>query len=121
VERVARDLGVSEAEAEAHDEWVDKPEPPIFTTLRAIPAPAAVSLPVRVTTDSPVYHEARRRVVEEAMAAGQAVIVGRGAQVLLAGRRDVLHGRVAAPLESRIAYVMRREGLGRVAAMATYP
>ena len=46
------------------------------------------------------------------------VIVGRSAQVLLAGRRDVLHLRVVAPLESRIAYVARREGLDPDAAKA---
>jgi cytidylate kinase len=39
------------------------------------------------------------------------VIVGRGGQVLLADRRDVLHVRVVAPLEQRSAYVVRREGL----------
>jgi len=39
------------------------------------------------------------------------VIVGRGGQVLLADKRDVLHIRVVAPLELRVAYVARREGL----------
>lgn len=34
---------------------------------------------------------------------GHLVIAGRGAQVLLANRRDVLHMRVVAPLEARIA------------------
>jgi len=39
------------------------------------------------------------------------VIVGRGGQVLLADRRDVLHVRVVAPLEHRVVYVALREGL----------
>ncbi len=44
------------------------------------------------------------------------MIVGRGSQVLLAQHRDVFHVRIVAPLEQRIAYVMRREGLDRAAA-----
>jgi cytidylate kinase len=44
------------------------------------------------------------------------VIVGRGGQVLLAGKRDVLHIRVVAPLELRVAYVAHREGLSLEAA-----
>jgi CMP/dCMP kinase len=46
------------------------------------------------------------------------VIIGRGSQVLLAQRRDVFHVRIVAPLEQRIAYVMRREGLDRAAAQS---
>jgi cytidylate kinase len=36
--------------------------------------------------------------------------------VLLADQRDVLHIRVVAPLEQRVAYVVRREGLDLEAA-----
>ena len=44
------------------------------------------------------------------------MIVGRGAQVLLADRREVLHLRIVAPLSVRITYVMHREGLDHPAA-----
>jgi cytidylate kinase len=44
------------------------------------------------------------------------VIVGRAAQVILAGQRDVLHVRVVASIEQRIPYVMLREGLDQDAA-----
>jgi len=50
-------------------------------------------------------------VITAAATAGHVVIVGRGGQVLLADKRDVLHIRVVAPLELRVAYVARREGL----------
>jgi cytidylate kinase len=56
------------------------------------------------------------RIVREVAAQGHVVIVGRGAQVLLAERRDVLRVRIIAPLEQRIAYVMQREGLDQWAA-----
>lgn len=111
-EQVARALNVSEAEADAHDEQADNLIMRMLTNLSENLAP--VSFPVQSTVEliSPEeYDEARRKVVETAVARGQVVIIGRGAQVLLAGRRDVLHVRIIAPLEQRIAYVMRREGL----------
>jgi cytidylate kinase len=62
--------------------------------------------------------EALKAAVIDAVNAEPAVIVGRGAQVLLADRRDALHLRVVAPLASRIAYVARREELDPDAARA---
>ncbi|HKG26033.1 MAG TPA: cytidylate kinase-like family protein, partial [Thermomicrobiales bacterium] len=55
--------------------------------------------------------EALSQVISAVVQAGQVVIVGRGAQVLLADRRDVLHVRIVAPLMRRVAYVASREGL----------
>jgi cytidylate kinase len=49
--------------------------------------------------------------VKGAVATGHVVIVGRGSQVLLANRRDVLHVRIIAPFKQRVNYVMQREGL----------
>ena len=50
-----------------------------------------------------------QHVVRAAANTGHVVIVGRGGQFLLADRRDVLHLRIVAPLELRVAYVTRRE------------
>ena len=47
---------------------------------------------------------------------GNVVIVGRGGQVVLAGKPDVLHVRVVAPLEKRIQTWMAREDLSYEAA-----
>jgi cytidylate kinase len=113
---VARALGISETEAEAHDEHVDTLASRILSSLSMAQSAIAAPLPVQLTTDEPAYDEARRRVVEGAIATGHVVIIGRGAQVLLASRRDVLHVRIIAPLEQRIEYVMRREGLNSAAA-----
>jgi CMP/dCMP kinase len=52
-----------------------------------------------------------QRVMEEAVQAGPAVIVGRGAQCLLATRSDALHVFCYAPLESLTAYAMSTLGL----------
>lgn len=116
VVQVARALGISEADAEAHDEHADTFVSRILTGLSAIPSSVPSTMPVPLAIDQPAYDEARRRVVEGAVATGNAVIVGRGAQALLSDRKDVLHVRVIAPLEQRIDYVMRREGLSRPAA-----
>jgi CMP/dCMP kinase len=118
---VAKELGVSEAEAEAHDEHVEGLIAHLLYSLRAAD-PATLAAAPAGTLYYPVntqdYQHALQRVVEAAVETGRTVIVGRGSQVLLAGRRDVLHVRVIAPLDRRIAYVMRREGLGQAAAHA---
>jgi cytidylate kinase len=118
VVRVAQELGVSEAEAEVYDERTESTVSRILSSLQAIQPVLPVAPPMLLTTDPRAYNEARRRVIEGAVVAGHVVIVGRAAQVLLAQRRDVLHARVVAPLASRIAYVMQREGLDQAAAAA---
>jgi len=111
VVRVAQELGVTEADAAAHDEQVEGLVARFLNSMRAIEPMMPAIPPVPLATDTNEYQEARRRVIEAAVLTGHVVIVGRGAQVLLAQRRDVLHARIVAPLESRIAYVMQREGL----------
>jgi cytidylate kinase len=116
VMQVANALGVSQEDAAAHDEHSEGFVARVLYGLSAIQPPMPGGVPIDLSIDSRSYDEARRRVVEGAIEAGQVVIVGRGAQVLLADRRDVLHVRIVAPLESRIAYVMKREGIDRAAA-----
>ncbi len=116
VVEVAKALGVSEAEAETHDEHVEGIVSRILSSLTVLQSPAPVGIPVQLMTGSDAYDEARRRVVEGALAAGRSVIVGRGAQILLRDRRDVFHVRIVAGLEERIAYVMQRERMDRAAA-----
>ena len=57
-----------------------------------------------------------RDIITAATTTGHVVIVGRGGQVLLADKRDVLHVRIVAPLEQCVAYVVSREGLDTEAA-----
>jgi cytidylate kinase len=121
VVRVAHALGVSEAEADAHDEHVDHLISRMLMSLSVLQSPIPGARPDSLlidsfATDSAAYDTARRAAVLSAVKAGQVVIVGRGAQVLLADRRDVLHVRIVAPPEDRIAYVMHREGLDHAAA-----
>lgn len=100
VVQAARDLGIRESVVRAYDE---KTADPLSRIMQwPYPAPA---------TEVQAYRESLHRVVLDAANNGHAVIVGRGGQALLANKRDVLHVRVVAPLEQRVAYVMRREEL----------
>jgi cytidylate kinase len=121
VEEVAQRLGVSPGEAAGHDEHVEGLVMRLFSSMQYVmPAPPLGDTPYassRVIDDS-TYQEALRQALLAAAQIGQAVIVGRGGQAILASHRDVLHVRVVAPLDRRIAYVMRRESLDAPAAQA---
>ena len=105
VEQAARQLGTHKAVVEAHDEKAGG----ILSRVFLWPYPTTQD-------EKQAYYEMLRRVVLEAANTGHAVIVGRGGQVLLADQRDVLHVRVVAPLEQRVAYAVTREGLDADAA-----
>ena len=111
VVRVAQELGVSVEEAEAQDEYAESVTSRILSSLQAMQPTLFTISPLPITMNIPSYQEALKRVVEGSVASGHVVIVGRGAQVLLEQHRDVLHVRIVAPIEQRITYVMRREGV----------
>ena len=54
--------------------------------------------------------EVTRHIIEEAIARGPLVVVGRGAQEMLAEREDALHVFCYAPRKALIARTMQREG-----------
>src|SRR5438105_11688704 len=116
--QVAQKLQVSEEEAEEHDDCVENLASRIFKSLRLVHPSMPYTVEIPPSMDSRAFYEARCQVIEGAIASGQVVIVGRGAQAHLTQRRDVLHVRIVAPFELRIAYVMSREGLDREAAQA---
>ena len=118
VVQVAQHLGCSVAEAAAYDEHAEGLVSRILNTLQVVHPTTPITVPLQLTADSRTYNEARQRIIYGAVAAGHVVIVGRGAQVLLARKRNVLHVRVVAPLEPRVAYVMQREGLSQAQARA---
>lgn len=121
VAHVARDMGITEEEAAVHDEHVEGFISRVLGSMQ-LAAPELLAsvpiVPISPGMQERFYHEALRRVVETAAETGNSVIVGRGAQVLLANRRDILHIRVVAPLEQRVRYVMRRESLNEASARA---
>ncbi len=116
VERAARMLGTSPEETEAHDEHTEGILARVLINLRYLDPAFTVYAPPGAVLSDEVDCDAVESIVRAAAARGHVVIVGRGAQVLLAERRDVLRVRIIAPLEQRISYVMQRKGLGQQAA-----
>src|SRR6266571_511423 len=117
VELVASEMGTSIEEAEAHDERTEGILARTFKNLQFLePAYMAGASSEAFLTNEETYLETVRRIVRAAAAQGHVVIVGRGSQVLLAQQRDVLHVRIIAPFEKRVAYVMQREGVDQAAA-----
>jgi cytidylate kinase len=119
IEQTARELEVHETEVEKHDEeYLESSRPGILERILEQLAPSAPAtggggILIRPSSSAEVlaYQETMRNIITAAATTGHVVIVGRGGQVLLADRRNVLHVRVVAPLEQRVAYVVRREGL----------
>ena len=131
VEQTARELGVYETDVSRYDEeYVEGTLARILNGIRnitsggfmpavsgaPIPSGAPIAASRSAVASERAYQETMQQVVMAAVKEGHVVIVGRGGQFLLQDRRDVLHLRVVAPLELRIAYVMRREGLSKDAA-----
>ena len=117
VERVAREMGTSIEEAEARDERSEGFLARAFNNMQFLdPAFMAGASPEALLSNEETYLETVSRIVTAAAAQGHVVIVGRGSQVLLAQQRDVLHVRIIAPFEKRVAYVMQREGVDQAAA-----
>lgn len=116
VVEIAKLLGETVEETQARDEHAPGLVAVLADSLRwATPVPGW--MPTRSTEEEQRrYREALNQVVNQAVEIGQVVIVGRGAQTLLADRRDVLHARVVAPIERRVAYVAVRENLDPFAA-----
>jgi CMP/dCMP kinase len=113
VVQVAEQMGMTVQEADARDERADGFFARMLATMQVtsggLSHPEPLALPLRELQAA--YHRALSTTVEAAANQGHVVIIGRGSQMLLASRRDVLHVRVVAPLDRRIAYVARREGI----------
>jgi cytidylate kinase len=111
VDAVAARMGLSVAEVQAREERV----PSLVERLTAAMAmgsqewmsPLAES---KRPTDEQLI-EVTRHIIEEAIARGPVVLVGRGTQEMLAERDDTLHVFCYAPRKALIARTMQREGL----------
>ena len=120
VERTARKLGTTLADAEAHDESVGGVLARVLESMHNVePAYMAMAgAPPGSFLLTQDYRRTAEQIVRAAAEHGLVVIVGRASSVLLADRWDVMHVRVVAPFSERIAYVMRREALDSHAAEA---
>jgi CMP/dCMP kinase len=112
VDAVAARMGLSAAEVRDREERV----PSLVERLTAAMAmgtqewAAPVAAAKRPTDEQLI--EVTRHIIEEAIAAGPVVVVGRGAQEMQAEREDSLHVFCYAPRKALIARTMKREGVG---------
>lgn len=113
VEAVANRLGTSAAEVAAREERVSGLTERLADAL-ALGSPEILPLLADGASLPPSEGrvlEVTRRVIDEAVAHGPVVLVGRGAQCLLAERSDAVHVFCYAPLASLVARVAARESL----------
>ena len=113
VDEVAERLGVSRSEVQQLEERVPTLAERIASSL-ALSAPE-FAVPV---DDAPMMQTAEtrivgvtKRVMEEAMQAGNAVLVGRGAQALIGDRTDALHVFCYAPRRFLVQYAIANRGV----------
>lgn len=112
VDAVATRMGLSVAEVRDREERV----PSLVERLTSAMAmgsqewvsPMAAS--AKRPTDEQLI-EVTRHIIEEAIARGPLVVVGRGTQEMLAEREDTLHVFCYAPRKALIARTMKREGM----------
>ncbi len=117
VDRVAAGLGASREEVEEREERLPSLAERLADTL-ALGSPEIV--PAAMHGDLPFTEErmleVTRRVVEEAVAAGPVVLVGRGAQAYLAPREDALHVFCCGPVDALARRIAERERIDLAAA-----
>jgi cytidylate kinase len=114
VNEVAKRLGMQPAEVSAREERVPSlPERIASAMALGMPEvmPTVADLPLRPNEDR--ISEMTTRVMEEAVLAGPAVLVGRGAQSMLASRADALHVFCYAPPEALASYAVSNLGVAR--------
>ena len=113
VDEVAERLGVSRSEVSSLEERVPSLAERIATTM-AMSTPEFVvpvsDAPMTETAELRIV-DATRRVMEEATLQGNAVLVGRGAQALLADRPDALHVFCYAPKRFLVEYAIAHRGV----------
>jgi cytidylate kinase len=112
VDAVAERLGIPRDEVEEREERV----PSLVQRLAAalalsapeiLPGPASATLP----PSEERLIEVTERIINEATLQGNAVLVGRGAQSVLAARADVIHVYCYAPRPALVARTVARLGI----------
>jgi CMP/dCMP kinase len=114
VDEVARRLKMLPADVSAREERVPSlPERIASAMALGMPEvmPTVADLAMQPSEERIV--EMTKRVMEEAVLAGPAVLVGRGAQCMLASRTDALHVFCYAPLEALASYAVTNLGIAR--------
>src|SRR5688572_8704489 len=117
IDRVAEKLGTTVEEVEAREERVPSLAQRLADAM-ALGSPEMLT-PIADASLPPsdeMLLDVTRRVIAEAIASGPVVLVGRGAQSMLAERSDTLHVFCYAPMPALVARAMRRLNVEAAAA-----
>ena len=117
IDKVAEQLGTTVEEVEAREERVPSLAQRLADAM-ALGSPEMLT-PIADASLPPsdeMLLDVTRRVIAEAIASGPVVLVGRGAQSMLAERSDTLHVFCYAPRPALVARAMRRLNLDAAAA-----
>lgn len=111
VDAVAERLGVSASEVQAREERTPSLVERLASAL-AVASPEILPPPTeQIPPSEERMADVTRRIIEEAVARGNAVLVGRGAQSVLARRAGVLHVFCYAPRDALVRRVAERRGI----------
>ena len=113
VDEVAARLGVSVSEITSRDERVPSLSERIASSMTWSAPESALPLMDVSLVELPEERlvAVTQRVIEEAVQQGNAVLVGRGAQCMLAERSDALHVFCYAPVAALVEYAIKHRGL----------
>jgi cytidylate kinase len=107
---VARKLDVPLDEAERRDETTDRRLWRVVASMALVPEMSGGGpLSYHTFADEHAFREKTEEVLLELAEAG-AVVLGRAAALVLAGRPDALHVRLDGPVAGRVAELVRRTG-----------
>lgn len=113
VDAVAEQLGVTSATVEAREERVPSLVERFATALTLGTPEFVPAVGAAMPSFEERMLEVTRHVMQQAIADGPVVVVGRGAQSVLAERADALHVFCYAPRAALVDRTMRRERIGR--------
>ena len=108
--QVAARLGVPVPEAEANDETITRGLWRLVSSLGTMPDPVGGVLPTSTLPDERAYRLQTERVLGEIAAGPGGVVLGRAAAMVLRDRPDVLHVRLDAPPDRRLAAAVEHSG-----------
>lgn len=113
LDQVADRLGLSRAEVSSMDEHVPTLGERIGRAMRMSTPEFVIPIDDASMTDTAEQRvvDVTQRVIEEAVQQGNAVLVGRGAQAILADRPDALHVFCYAAMPMLVKYAIARRGL----------
>ena len=114
VEQVASRLRMTPAEVSAREERVPSLVERMASAMAlGVPEVMPTVADLALQPSEERIMEVTKRVIEEAVLAGPAVLVGRGAQSMLASRADALHVYCYAPVEALESYAVTNLGVAR--------